>query len=72
MNQADKPNRQHRDNNALLQQSLDTFRYRLAHGDALPQLAVLGCLSGLLAGIIAIAFRLMVDLAPQSVAAPGQ
>ena len=37
---------------------LDAFRARLAHTDALPQLAVLGCISGLLTALIAIAFRL--------------
>ncbi|WP_461481939.1 chloride channel protein [Porticoccus sp.] len=41
---------------------LDLFRSRLAHADALPQLAILGCLSGLLTGLVAIAFRLSFEL----------
>ncbi|WP_461521456.1 chloride channel protein [Porticoccus sp.] len=41
---------------------LDRFRARLAHADALPQLAILGCISGLLTGLIAIAFRLSFEL----------
>lgn len=41
---------------------LDLFRARLAHADALPQLAILGCISGLLTGLIAIAFRLSFEL----------
>lgn len=45
-----------------LARQLDQFRARLAHADALPQLAILGCISGLLTGLIAIAFRLSFEL----------
>lgn len=37
------------------------FRHRLAHADALPQLALLGLASGLVTGIIAVAFRLIIE-----------
>ncbi len=47
---------------SFARQLLDTFRYRLAHADALPQLAILGTISGLLAGLIAIAFRLAIEV----------
>lgn len=49
---------------------LNNFRARLAHADALPQLAILGCLSGLLTGLIAIAFRLSFEL-PLSILLPN-
>ena len=45
-----------------LKRELDTFRARLAHADALPQLAILGCISGLLTALTAIAFRLSFEL----------
>ncbi|MEZ5529227.1 MAG: chloride channel protein [Porticoccaceae bacterium] len=45
-----------------LARQLDQFRARLAHADALPQLAILGCISGLITGLIAIAFRLSFEL----------
>jgi CIC family chloride channel protein len=38
------------------------FQHRLAHSDALPQLAILGCISGLTTGVIAILFRLSFEL----------
>ncbi|MEH6544221.1 MAG: chloride channel protein [Porticoccaceae bacterium] len=41
---------------------LDNFRLRLAYGNALPQLALLGIVSGLITGVIAVAFRLAVEL----------
>ncbi|MBQ0721349.1 MAG: chloride channel protein [Gammaproteobacteria bacterium] len=37
------------------------FRHRLAHTDALPQLALLGIVSGLLTGLVAVAFRLAIE-----------
>lgn len=37
------------------------FRHRLAHTDALPQLALLGLACGLVTGIIAVAFRLAIE-----------
>jgi chloride channel protein, CIC family len=41
---------------------LNAFRARLAHADALPQLAILGCISGFLTALIAITFRLSFEL----------
>ena len=38
-------------------QRVDTFRERLSHGDALPQLVSLGVISGTLAALIIVAFR---------------
>lgn len=40
---------------------LNHFRTRLASVDALPQLAVLGLLSGLLAGAVIVLFRLIIE-----------
>ncbi|PCJ34203.1 MAG: chloride channel protein [Cellvibrionales bacterium] len=37
------------------------FRHRLAHVDALPQLALLGLASGIVTGLIAVAFRLAIE-----------
>ncbi len=37
------------------------FRHRLAHTDALPQLALLGLASGIVTGFIAVAFRLAIE-----------
>ena len=37
------------------------FRHRLAHVDALPQLALLGLVSGIVTGLIAVAFRLAIE-----------
>lgn len=45
---------------------LNNFRTRLAAIDALPQLAVLGLLSGLLAGAVIILFRLAIEHAQSS------
>lgn len=41
---------------------IETFRDRLADADSLPQLTVLGLLTGILAGLIIIAFRLVIEL----------
>lgn len=40
---------------------VDDFRYRLSYIDALPQLTVLGLLSGLGAALVIVLFRLLVD-----------
>ncbi|MDM3872598.1 chloride channel protein [Porticoccus sp. W117] len=40
----------------------DHFRHRLAHTDALPQMAILGCLCGLLTGLVAVLFRLSFEV----------
>ncbi|GGO88527.1 chloride channel protein [Marinobacterium nitratireducens] len=50
--------------------SLEHFRDRLSHIDSLPQLLTLGVLSGLVAGLIILAFRLVVDI-PLSLYLPG-
>lgn len=42
--------------------SFEHFRNRLAHAEALPQLVLLGILSGLVTGLVILAFRLMIDL----------
>jgi len=42
--------------------SFSHFRNRLAHAEALPQLVLLGILSGLLSGLVILAFRLLIDL----------
>jgi CIC family chloride channel protein len=42
--------------------SLQHFRERLAHYDALPQLVILGLLSGIATGLLMILFRLAVEL----------
>ncbi|WP_432697507.1 chloride channel protein [Marinobacterium sp. YM272] len=41
---------------------LDRFRQRLSHFDALPQLVVLGILSGLCTGLVILLFRLAIEL----------
>ncbi len=46
---------------ARFDQRIDKFRQRLAHVDALPQLTLLGLLSGIAAALIIVAFRLCVD-----------
>lgn len=40
----------------------ESFRDRLADVDALPQLTLLGLLTGILAGLVIIAFRLLVEV----------
>ncbi|MBR9868391.1 MAG: chloride channel protein [Oceanospirillales bacterium] len=42
--------------------SFSHFRNRLAHAEALPQLVLMGILSGLLSGLVILAFRLLIDL----------
>ncbi len=51
--------------------SLEHFRDRLAHIDSLPQMLLLGVLSGLGAGLIILAFRLIVEI-PLSLYLPDQ
>lgn len=45
-----------------LSNKAETWRDRLAQFDALPQLALLGLITGLLAGLVIIAFRLLIDI----------
>ncbi len=45
--------------------SLEHFRHRLGHVDALPQLVVIGLLSGIATGLLIILFRLTVDMSQQ-------
>ncbi len=47
------------------------FRHRLAHVDALPQLALLGLVSGAVTGLIAVAFRLAIEW-PLELSLPAQ
>ncbi len=49
---------------------LDELRLRLSSADAIPQLAIMGILSGLLAGLVIIAFRLLIESA-QTAYMPG-
>lgn len=46
----------------LLSSSIDNFRHRLSHIEALPQLTILGLLVGIIAASIIIVFRLAIDL----------
>ncbi|SFM67097.1 chloride channel protein [Halopseudomonas yangmingensis] len=46
----------------LPQPDLERFRQRLASLDALPQLCLLGLVSGLLAGLLMVAFRMLLQL----------
>ncbi|MGB0467361.1 MAG: chloride channel protein [Pontibacterium sp.] len=50
--------------------SLEHFRYRLSQTEALPQLVVIGILSGVSTGLLIILFRLVVDL-PQHFLLPS-
>lgn len=50
---------------------LENFRHRLASVDALPQLAMLGLLSGVLAGAVIIGFRLCIEYAQAGFLADG-
>ncbi len=50
--------------------TFDALRARLARAEALPQLATLGVICGLLTGIVIIAFRLLIE-ASQSLFLPG-
>lgn len=40
---------------------MDRFRLRLSHTEALPQLGLLGILTGLIVGLVMIAFRLLIE-----------
>ncbi|MGB0664480.1 MAG: chloride channel protein [Pontibacterium sp.] len=51
--------------------SLEHFRHRLGHVEALPQLITLGVLAGLVTGLLVIAFRLLVDHAQDFLIADG-
>jgi H+/Cl- antiporter ClcA len=55
---------------ARVRHLLDRLRLRLSHAEALPQLAVLGVICGLLSGAVIIAFRLLVEDS-QSLFLPG-
>ena len=44
------------------QQHLDNWRHQLSGLDALPQLTILGLLTGILAGIVIVIFRLLVEV----------
>ncbi|WP_415905033.1 chloride channel protein [Neptuniibacter sp. QD48_55] len=50
--------------------SLDHFRHRLAHSEALPQMVILGLICGLLCGLVLGSFRLLLEL-PLSSFLPG-
>lgn len=50
--------------------SLDRLRLRLSRAEALPQLGVLGILTGLIVGVVMIAFRLLIETA-QGAFLPG-
>ncbi|NIP73179.1 MAG: chloride channel protein [Gammaproteobacteria bacterium] len=47
-------------------QALDQFRLKVSRPDALPELALLGIVAGVLAGITIVAFRLLVEWAQES------
>lgn len=51
--------------------SLEHFRHRLGHVEALPQLIILGVLSGIATALLVIAFRLLVDHAQDFLIANG-
>jgi H+/Cl- antiporter ClcA len=53
-----------------LRHTLDALRLRLSRAEALPQLATLGVICGLLTGIVIIAFRLLIEVS-QSLFLPG-
>ncbi len=61
-----KPGLQHR-----LQMRMDRLQHRLAHLDALPQLTLLGLLSGIAAAGLIVAFRLSIELPLQSLLPGG-
>lgn len=42
-------------------QYLDNYRVRISRAEALPQLALLGVISGIMAGLVIIAFRLLIE-----------
>ena len=45
---------------------LENLRLRLSHAEALPQLVMIGILSGLLTGLVIVAFRFLIEAAQQS------
>jgi len=49
---------------------MESFRQRLAYTEALPQLAILGLLSGVATGAVAVLFRLAIEL-PLTLVLPG-
>jgi chloride channel protein, CIC family len=53
-----------------LRHTLDALRLRLARAEALPQLATLGIICGLLTGIVIVAFRMLIEVS-QSLFLPG-
>lgn len=53
-----------------LHHALDSLRLRLSRAEALPQLATLGVICGLLTGLVIIAFRLLIEVS-QSLFLPG-
>ncbi|MDH3370827.1 MAG: chloride channel protein, partial [Gammaproteobacteria bacterium] len=53
-----------------LHHALDALRLRLSRAEALPQLATLGVICGLLTGLVIIAFRLLIEVS-QSLFLPG-
>jgi chloride channel protein, CIC family len=53
-----------------LHRTLDSLRLRLSRAEALPQLATLGVICGLLTGLVIIAFRLLIEVS-QSLFLPG-
>lgn len=53
-----------------LRHTLDALRLRLPRAKALPQLATLGLICGLLTGIVIIAFRMLIEVS-QSLFLPG-
>ena len=55
-------NNNHRYKSHWLIKQANGFRARLAHAEALPQLAILGCISGFITALIAILFRLSFEL----------
>jgi len=62
------------DNRSRLRQrwhrATDDFRHQLAYIDALPQLTLLGLVSGILAALVIVALRLLIEL-PLTLALPG-
>lgn len=51
--------------------ALEMQRLRVSRAEALPQFAVLGIVSGLLAAVVMIAFRLVIELAQDALLPPG-
>jgi chloride channel protein, CIC family len=51
--------------------ALDTQRLRISRAEALPQFAILGILCGLLAALVMIAFRVVIEMAQGALLPPG-